>query len=343
MTDRVRVGIVGLGFGGRVLLPAFRSHAACEVAGVAAGRAEHAREAAAREGVAAYDTWQAMVDDPRIDAVVVAAPPALHAPMALAALRAGKHVFCEKPLADSVDAAERMAAAAAASRRANMVDLEFPDIPEWQQAQRLIAGGSIGRPRHVTVSWHVETYANRERLQNWKTDVAQGGGALNDFAVHTVYYLEWLLGPIEMVWAAPLDDDRRDVLVVLSLRFSSGATGAVAISTAAPLGDGHSVTIYGDDGAVALRNATSDYARGFSLLAGTRANGALQPVPVAWPAGGETDGRTVVAGRLADRFLTWIREGRAAQPAFADGLRVQTVLETAWRSRRQAAWCGVGR
>ena len=342
MTPRVRVGIIGLGFGERVLLPAFRARAGCEVTAVAAGRAAHARDVAAREGIAAHDRWEALVDDPRVDAVVVATPPALHAPIAIAALRAGKPVFCEKPLAGDLEAAEQMASAAREAGVANMVDFEFPDIPEWARARQLVDDGAIGRVRHVTVSWHVETYANRERLQNWKTDTAQGGGALNDFGVHCLDYIERLLGPIETLWAAP-NDAANDVLAVLALRLQSGATGAVTIATAAPLGDGHSVGIYGDQGAIALRNPTADYARGFTLFLGTRAGAAWQRVPVDWPAGDETDGRTLIAGRLADRFLTWIRSGRAAQPAFADGLRVQTVLETAWRSRRQASWCGVGR
>jgi predicted dehydrogenase len=341
MTERVRVGIVGLGFGERVLLPGFRACAGCEVTAVAAGRAGHARDVAAREGLTAHDGWESLVSDPRVDAVVVATPPALHAPVAIAALRAGKHVFCEKPLAADLEAAERMAAAAREARLANMVDFEFPDIPEWERARQLVDAGAIGRVRHVTVSWHVETYANRERLHTWKTNAAQGGGALNDFGVHCIYYLEQLLGPIETIWAAP-HDATNDVLAILALRLQSGATGAVTIATAAPLGDGHSVTIYGERGVLALKNPTSDYARGFALFAGTRDAGAWQRVPVEWPASAETDGRTVIAGRLADRFLAWIRSGRPAQPAFADGLRVQTVLETAWRSRRQASWCGVG-
>ncbi len=334
MSTRVGIGIVGLGFGERVLLPACRGNAACEVVGVAAGRPDQARAIAARERLIAFDGWEALVADPRVTAVVVATPPALHAPIAIAAFRAGKHVFCEKPLADSLDAAERMAAAAAAAGAANMVDFEFPDIPEWERARQLLESGAVGRPRHVSVAWHVETYANRERLDGWKTTVAAGGGALNDFAPHAMYYLEWLLGPIELVWAAPQTDADRDVLVVLSLRFRSGATGAVTIATAVPLGDGHAVTIYGEQGALALRNPTADYARGFSLQLGTRDGGAMQPVAVAPLAGEGPDGRALVAGRLIDRFVASIGSGAGARPSFADGLRVQTLLDQAWRSRR---------
>lgn len=334
MIARIGIGIVGLGFGERVLLPAFRANAACEVVGVAAARPDRAHAIAAREQLTAYDDWPSLIADPRVAAVVVATPPALHAPIAIAAFQAGKHVFCEKPLADSLAAAGRMAAAAADAGTANMVDFEFPDIAEWARARQIIASGVLGRLRHVRVAWHVETFANREGLANWKTTVAAGGGALNDFAPHCMYYLEWLLGPIDRVWAAPQADAARDVLVVLSLRFRDGMTGAVTIATAAPFGDGHAMTVYGEQGALVLRNATADYARGFTLHVGTR-DSAMQPVSVDAPDEEGVDGRTLVAGRLVDRFVEWIRSGAPARPSFADGLRVQTLLDLAWRSRRQ--------
>ena len=336
MSARVGIGIVGLGFGERVLLPAFRAHAACEVIGVAAGRPDRARAVAAREGLTAYGGWQELVDDPRVAAVIVATPPALHAPIAIAALRAGKHVFCEKPLADGLEAAGRMAAAAADAGAANMVDFEFPDIAAWARARQMIEGGVLGRLRHVSVAWHVETYANRERLSNWKTTVAAGGGALNEFASHVLYYLEWLIGPIDRLWVAPQEEGDRDVLAVLALRFRDGMSGAVTIATSAPFGDGHAVTVYGDEGALALRNQTSDYVRGFTLHVGTRESGVLQPATVDALASDGSDGRALVAGRLIDRFVNWIQTGTPSRPSFADGLRVQTLLDAAWRSRRQA-------
>lgn len=338
MSTRLGVGIVGLGFGERVLLPAFSANASCEVVGVAAGRADRARAIAVRDGLTAYDDWQSLVGDPRVAAVVIATPPALHAPIALAAFRAGKHVFCEKPLADDLEAAGRMAAAAAGAGTANMVDFEFPDIPQWSRARQILEEGALGRLRHVSVTWHVETYANRERLASWKTSVTAGGGALNDFAPHVWYYLEWLFGPIDRLWAAPQDDGDHDALVVLSLRFRDGMSGSVTIATAVPSGDGHAITVYGDRGALALKNRSSDYARGFALQVATRDRGALAPLPVEAPAADGSDGRLLVAGRLVDRFVEWIESGTPARPSFADGLRVQTLLDLAWRSRRHASW-----
>jgi predicted dehydrogenase len=339
MRERIRVGIVGLAFGERVLLPAFLANPACEVVGVAARRREHAQEVSARTGIAAFDGWEALVRSDRIDAVVVATPPPSHAPIVLAALGSGKHVFCEKPLADTLDAATRMATAAAEARLANVVDFELPEIAEWQRARALIAQGAIGRVRHVDVSWQIETFVNRQRIDNWKTRIAEGGGALNEFASHVLYHIEWLAAPIDSLWTAPADDER-DRRVVMSLRLAGGATGAVVVSTAAPMGSGHAVTVYGEEATLSLWNETGDHARGFVLRVGTRARGALDRVDVdAAPGAAGVDGRTVMVGRIVQRFVEWIQSGCPTQPSFAEGVRVQALVDAAWRSRDRAEWC----
>src|SRR5262245_379569 len=112
MAEALRVGVVGLGYGRRVLVPAFQAHPRCQVVGVCGRRVDLARETAAELGVRAYDSWRALIDDPHVDAVAVATPSDSHDTIAVAALERGKHVFCEKPLAASLDGARRMEAAA---------------------------------------------------------------------------------------------------------------------------------------------------------------------------------------------------------------------------------------
>ncbi len=347
MPDKVRVGIVGLGFGQRVLLPAFRADPRCEVVGLCGARSQHTREVAGGLGIPAYDTWQALVDDPLIDAVAIATPSPSHRAIATAALNRKKHVFCEKPLADSLDAARQMTIAAAAAGTANMVDFELPEGAEWQRARDVVASGALGRLRFVGVTWHQQTYANRLQLTNWKTRASDGGGALNEFVSHCFHYLEWLLGPILLVWSAPIDDGERaadrDTVVVLSLRLLAGATVSVSVCTDAIGGDGHAIRVYGESGTLALVNPTADHACGFALYLGSREGARLERESVA---GAVTDtaadGRIDAVGRLVDRFAAWALEGRASGPSFDDGLRVQMLLDAAWRSRREGGWCRVG-
>jgi predicted dehydrogenase len=345
MPDKVRVGIVGLGFGQRVLLPAFRADPRCEVVGLCGARSQHAREVAGGLGIPAYDTWQALVDDPLIDAVAIATPSRSHCAIATAALSRKKHVFCEKPLADSLDAARQMAVAAGAAGTANVVDFELPETDEWHRARELVASGGLGRLRHVSVTWHVQTYANRHGLVSWKTRPSEGGGALNDFASHTFHYLEWLFGPILEVWSAPIDADEgpadRDNVVILSLKLRAGATVAVSICTDAVHGDGHTIRAFGASGSLALVNPTADQVCDFALYTGARAAAFERQVPTA-TADPSADGRLDAVGRLVGRFATWALSGRGSSPSFDDGLRVQMLLDAAWRSRREGDWCRVG-
>jgi predicted dehydrogenase len=339
----LRVGIVGLGFGERVLLPAFQADPRCTVVGVCAGHPDHAREAAARWHIPhAYDTWQQLVAADEVEAVVVAPPPPLHEPVALAALQRGLHVFCEKPLAHTLEGARRMADAAAAAGSANLVDFEFPDIPIWRQAKAILAGGEIGEVRHARVTWYVETYANRHRLENWKSRVDDGGGTLNDFVSHCFYYLEWLLGPIASVCAAPVPAADRargaDTVAVVTAVLEEGALVSLSVCTAAVHGDGHTIAVYGERGSLLLTNRSGDYANGFELLVGTRGSAGMQLVTALEAPAAAADGRVAIVGRLVDRFVTWAQGGAASHPNFADGLRVQSWLAAARRSRLDGGW-----
>ena len=338
MSSRLRVAIVGLGFGERVLLPAFRTDPRCDIAGLCASSPGRAEDAVARLGTGrAYRHWQEAIEDPSVDAVAIATPPALHFDIASAALSARRHVFCEKPLTTTLESAARLRDAARTSRLANVIDFEFPEISEWQRAREIIASGELGRIQSVAVSWHTETYANRTSQDTWKRRWADGGGALNDMACHAFYYLEWLLGPIRSVWAAPVADDVFDTVVTAGAELAGGAPVSMSVGTAAFLGDGHAIRVYGDQGTLALRNPTADIARGFELSVGTRAGGELKAIPVEPPAADGFDGRIAAVGRLASRFVDWAIDGAATHPDFEDGYRVQTLIDMAWRSRRASA------
>src|SRR3990170_3737402 len=126
---RIRIGVVGIGFGQHVLVPSFREDARCEIAAICATSRERASRVAERLGIpAAYGGWEEMVAASGIDAVAIAAPPFLQPGIVLEAVRRGKGVFCEKPMSVSREDALAMTEAAEASGLPNMVDFEFPEI-----------------------------------------------------------------------------------------------------------------------------------------------------------------------------------------------------------------------
>ena len=344
MGETIRVGVIGCGYGAQVLVPAFRADPRAVIVAIAATSQVKAEKTAAELGIPrAFADWQELLSSETVDAVVVAVPPAAQSAIATMAMTRGLPVFAEKPLALSVAEARGLAQLASESRLANMIDFNFREIDVIRTAHGILASGALGELRHVTVAWHVESYANRAGIENWKTDQIAGGGALTNFVSHCLDYLEWLLGPVSGLYARlagmPHDKRRNDTSVTMALQFGSGAAGSLTMSAAAYRGSGHRIEVYGEDGTMVIHNSSADYMRGFTLSLARRPDQQLIPVEVA-RSGGDiwADGRVLPASRLAARFLDWTAGATPAEPSFAAGLRVQELIDAAQRSHIGGRW-----
>ena len=341
------MGIVGIGFGQQVHVPAFRLDPRCEVVALCSSAVERAQAVANRLGIPkGYGDWQEMILDPEIDAISIATPPIVQPAIALFALLHGKHIFCEKPLATTSEAAVDVLAVARKSGLAHMIDFEFPVIEEWQQAKVLLETGALGQVKNVLVSWQVETYANRMRLKSWKTDTKAGGGTLNSFVPHIFHYLEWLLEPIRRLKAylwfdAAEDQIYADKTANLWLQLAGGTPVSISVSSNSFLGTGHRVEIYGDRGSLILVNPGSDYVNGFELFHGTRGNKGLERIVVKSDRLNHSDGRVVMVGRLVKRFVDWVHDGIPGTPTIEHGYRVQTLIDAARASHTKGTWLDV--
>ena len=331
----INVGVIGAGFGAQVHTPAFLSQPGCKVTALYSNSSDKAKTLSEKLGIEkSYIDWKLMLDDPDIDAVSIAMPPSMQADIALEAMSKGKAVLCEKPLAIDFSSAKKMAQAAEQSGLANMIDFEFPAISQWENAKSILENGDIGRLKHLSVSWNVETYANKMGLDVWKTRSEEGGGVLNQFTSHVFHYLEWFAGPITDLSAriikAPGDKRTGDTLNIISVIFSSGVCGAISVSNDSYLGNGHRIEFYGELGTLILHNNTPDYVDGFRLLLGTRDSGALKPVCSDVDQEKKLDdNRITPVSRITGRFLNWIRTGKKETPDFNAGVRVQHLMEAA--------------
>ena len=326
----LRVAVIGIGFGQHVHVPAWRTDDRCEVVAVAASTLERARAVAERLSVpAAYGHWREMLEKERLHAVSIALPPHLQPHVAQACAERGVAIFCEKPAASTVKDAQQMLTTAQDARVGHAINFMFPEIPAWRAARDLLRAGAIGEPRHAALAWRVETYAVRHNTQGWKQRAESGGGTLNNFVSHAVYYLQWLLGPVASVQArlepaAPCDDVRVGAWV----GFASGVMLNLAVAADCPHGSGHRLEVYGSDGALILHNDTSDYVRGFELAMGTRADTALQARPVLDNlTETATDGRIAATASIMRRLVDHLQGCALPTPNLADGLAVQRVLE----------------
>lgn len=326
--SRIRIGVIGLHFGATVHVPAFRTDSRCVVAALASRDRGRTAAVAAELGIAvSHPDWRTLLRDEAIDAVSVAVPPHAQAEIVIEAARAGKHVFCEKPLAASLASAERALECARRAGIVHAIDFIFPELPAWQQARTLLRDGAIGRPRHFAYSWQLQTFASRTRADSWKNRVAEGGGAVGNFLSHVIFNLEWLLGDITRIDSLP----RRNVPAASSFcdcvaYLGDDLHGSISIATDAYLGTGHHVEIFGDSGTLVLSNPTRDYADGFELRLGTVAAGGLQLVGD-HRSRSEGDGRIAPVGRIVHRFIDAIKGAGDVRPNLDDGIRVQRWLQ----------------
>jgi predicted dehydrogenase len=343
----IRLGIVGSNYGRTVQLPAFRADPRCEVialAGSDAGRTtELARAASVPKG---YGDWRALVEDTNVQAVAIATWPSLQAQIAIRALELGKPVFAEKPMASDLSSARAMLQQATSSRLPTMIDFNFHQIMCWQRAKQMLDAGAIGTLRHVTVHWHVESRALQMRMRNWKTVGDDGGGVLGNFISHCFHYLEWFCGPIAGLSARISglpDDEALETTVAMAMAFTSGPLVSLSMSCASYLGIGHRIEFFGEDGTLVLHNPGADYMRSFELFHAKR-SAALERVEVVDPIDAQfPDGRIAPVSRLAKLFFDAIETGGTATPGFAQGYRVQRLIDAARRSNSQGAWIDIAR
>lgn len=360
--NKLRVGVIGTGFGTIVHIPGFQSCPDTEVVAVCSARRERAEATAEKFGIPyCFTDYRELAQMPELDLVSVVTPPFEHYAMVMAALDAGKHVLCEKPMALSAREGREMLGKAEEKGLVHMVCHEFRLAPARAYMSRLIAEGYIGQLRHVNVTLYVG--ARGGSLANptytWAAQRAKGGGFLMALGSHYIDALRCWFGDFAGVFGqvyahvperkhpetgATLLSDADDAFAVL-LRFKSGAWGSITASMAAPFGPGARIEVYGTEGTLVSPQ------RGFNpppdgKLYGARLGGQeLQelPLPAEYrPFGDTRDDRLLPFRLLADRLVQAIRTGTPAAPTFRDGLKVQEALDGVLESSASGRWVELG-
>lgn len=176
--------------------------------------------------------YHAALTQPDVDAVIIATPTRVHDMMVSAALDAGKHVFCEKPMTLSAAASKELAETAAAAGLVGQVGYHNRFVGTFGEAKRLIDAGVIGRVRHV----HAEAYGPvvlRPTAATWRSDPKEGGGCLYDYAAHPVNLMNWYIGAPIMCGGAELPQQYSSGVedaVYANLTFPNAVTGQVSVN-----------------------------------------------------------------------------------------------------------------
>ena len=379
--DRVLgIGMVGYAFMGRAHSQAWRTVGHVfdlpltpRMAAICGRDAAAVAAAADRLGWPATETdWKRLIERDDVDLVDVCTPGSSHAEISIAALEAGKHVLCEKPLANTVEEARAMAAAAARAATGGvraMTGFNFRRVPAVALARELVAAGRLGAIRHVRGAYLGSHLLDPEIPLLWRLQAEHAGtGALGDLGAHAVDLAQYLAGDQiagvsalteTFVRERPLADGSGargpvtvDDAALFIARFAGGALGSFeATRFATGHTEGLRVELNGELGSIIwdlgafnelrLFDATEDPAtQGFRRVQVTRAD---HPYAGAWWPDGHTIGYEHTFTHEVRDLVHAIADGHDPVPSFADGLQVQEVLDAVQRSATSGAgWTRVG-
>ena len=368
---KLRVGLIGSGFMGKAHAFGYTMAARIfdlafepELRTLADVNDEAAATAAAALGFArSTSDWRDLVADPDIDVINITAPNALHKEMALAAIAAGKHVYCEKPLAPLAADAREMAEAAEKAGVKTQVGFNYLCNPMLALARDMIAAGELGEIRGYR-GIHAEDYmADASGPFTFRHNPA-GGGALADIGSHALATAEFLLAPA----AGPITRVMGDCVTMIAerpdgrggkrrvevddvgrafLRFESGATGSIEgnwIATGRKMQ--HDFEVYGTKGALVFTQERLNELNFFSTQdrSGRQGFRRIEASPHHPPYGlfcvapghqlGFNDLKAIEIAGFLDAIA-----GRRPEPFnFRAGLRIQTLVEAIRSSSRAGAW-----
>jgi predicted dehydrogenase len=381
----IGVGMIGYAFMGRAHSLAWRVAGRAfdlplrpRLAAICGRDKAAARAAAERLGWAAVETdWRALIARDDVQLIDISAPGDVHAPIAIAALAAGKHVLCEKPLANTLAEAEAMKAAADAAYPSGaraMVGFNYRRVPALALARRLVEQGRLGTLRHFRAVYLQDWLADPNTPMTWRMQAERAGsGALGDLGAHIVDLARYLTGDevagVSAVSATftperPYADGSGagrvtvDDAVVFAARLASGALASFEVTRcAAGRKNGLRVELNGSAGSLAFDlerlnelefySAAGDDGADGGGVGGFRRVLVTEPghpyLSAWWPPGHVLGWEHTFTHQAAD-LLTAIADGAQPRPSFDDGLAVQRVLDAVARSAASGhSWESVGR
>ncbi len=317
--------------------------------------------------------WRAAVDDPAIDLVDIVTPNWLHYDIAMAAIEAGKHVYCEKPLALTAPEARRMADAAAAAGVTTLVGFSYLRNPAIQLAKKLIEAGEIGEIWSVRGNFSLDAVSDPGVPFTWRMERAlAGSGALGDVGAHVIALARLLAGPIGSVVGqlktvvparpepagvfgygmaaredSPLREVENDDLAHFLATFANGASGifeASRVSTGRAFDLG--IEVVGSRGSLRF-DQQHDYRLEVSLPGADGSIRGAREVAVEpghgdygrlWPFAGVPVGLHEIKVLEIRELLDAIAEGRPGDPGFEEGAQVSAVLDAVELSVAERRW-----
>ena len=367
------IGIIGTGFMGKAHAFAYRAALAAfpdipvpRLEMIADVNEALASKAAHQYGFARSSAdWRALVNDPRIDVVSITTPNTLHKEMALAAIAAGKHVHCEKPLSPSLADSLVMVEAAEKAGVATQVGFNYIKNPLLKQARDMIAAGELGEITGFR-GIHAEDYMHDpESPYSWRIDPVGGPGVIADLGSHIIGMARFMLGPIAevsadvrtVVTSRPVSrgaTERKDVLVDdvarIIVNFGRGCGGTIEanwIATGRKMQLGFEIS--GAKGSLVFTQERLNELLLYRAGGDAKTNGYMKiesgpqhpPYGEFCIAGGHQLGFNDLKTIEMGEFLRAIGRGERSTPDFREAYEIQKVVDAAIASSKARGWVSI--
>ena len=356
--DRIRVGIIGAnpryGWSMRAHLPALLALPEYELTAVCTAHRETAEESAKHYGARlAFHDFQEMVGHPDIDLISVSVRVPLHHRMVMAALDAGKHVFCEWPLGANLAEAEEMAGLAQAKGVRHMVGLQARSDPALLRLQELLAEKYVGEVVACNMTMFLPGLLQRGLERAWMADLDNGANTLTIATGHAIDVLCFCVGEFQElsaqtvvqvpVWDTTEPQQTVTVTapdnVLVNGVLEGGAVASVHVATVPWHGTGWRMEVYGREGTlVASSSQMVQYAQ-IQLRGGLSQDSELKELPVperlTWVPGEVPQGAPFNVAQMYRRLGQAIREDNGVQPDFDLAVQRHRLLDAIQRSSDQ--------
>ena len=346
--SRLRVAVAGVGsFTQRVLLPGLLACPDADVVALFGPTAEKTHKIAAEKGVPrAFSHYERMLDETKPEAVVIATPNDVHAPMALAAIQRGLHVFCEKPLGLTVAEAEEMTTAAQEAGVCTAVNFTYRSTNPMRHVKRLLDEGALGTPYHFVISFWQSVRADPAVPLAYRMLRERGGGALMDVGVHMFDLLRWYFGDLESVCGGthiaieerPAETGGRgsvtaDDTATFVVKLASGALGTVQVSQVTSGRQNYRrIELFGSNGAIAMEEDRT-FGPEVRVAQLAQPGFTLSPSPEDLAVAFEDFPRFHMT-----RIVRALRGESDAWPTFEDGLAAQRAVAAVEESQETGRW-----
>jgi myo-inositol 2-dehydrogenase/D-chiro-inositol 1-dehydrogenase len=327
MSGKVGIAVVGVGFvGGQAHVPSFKKIEGSELVALGAFTEKRVKPLAEQYGVKYYLDYDKLLEDPKIQAVALAVPTPFHFDLAMKAIRRGKHVLCEMPLAATIEKAKELQTAAEKVKVILMPILQFRFAPIYVKTKEMIESGTIGKP----IAFHFREFipavsiAKQWPMGSWAWNIEKSGG-YPDFtlSVWSIDMFRWMfkseIGNVEWMASYPKFEKYGGILgynTMGLIKLSNGAVGSLHYSASVtPSASTSRLEVYGD-------NTNVIHAVSFNklLLYGS------EPQPQEWDL--DVKGTRVWGHRqLDEHFIECILQNKKPQVTVEDAIKAQEVAQ----------------